>query len=79
MECKIYRNQYIRKSEALNNYRKDVNRQNALQVDQHLKLPNHNFSQHARFTLIEQLGNVNIEKDLAILHLKKREDFWIKN
>ena len=60
MECRICRIQYIGKSEAefdirLNNHHKDVNRKNATQADQHLKLPNHNFNQHARFTLIEQL------------------------
>ena len=62
----------------LNNPRKDVNTQNAPQADQHFKLPNHNFSQHARFTLIEQLGNMRIDKDLATLQLKKRENFWIE-
>ena len=81
MECRICRIQYIGKSETefnirLNNHRKDVNRQNAPQADQHLKLLNHNFSQHARFTLIEQLDNLRIDKDLATLRLKKREGFW---
>ena len=52
MECRICGIQYIGKSETefnirLNNYRKDVNRQNAPQGDQHFKLPNHNFNQHA--------------------------------
>ena len=27
--------------------------------------------------LIEQLENVNINKDLATFRLKKREDFWM--
>ena len=72
MECRICRIQYIRKSETevnirSNNHRKDVNRQNALQADQYFKLPNHNFNQHARFTLIEQLDNMRIDKDLATL------------
>ena len=83
MECRICRIQYIGKSETefnirLNNHRKDVNRQNAQQVDQHFKLPNHIFNQHARFTLIEQLDNMRIDKNLATLRLKKREDFWIE-
>ena len=60
MECRICRIQYIVKSETefniiLNNHRKDVDRQNAPPADQHFKLPNHSFNQHARFTLIEQL------------------------
>ena len=81
MECRICRIQYIGKSERefkirLKNHHKDVNRQNAPQVDQHFKLPYYNFNQHARFTLIEQLDHVNIDKDMATLWLKKREDFW---
>ena len=83
MECRICRIQYIGKSETefnirLNNHRKDVNRQNAPRADQHFKLPDHNFNQHARFTLIEQLDNMRIDKDLATLRLKKRKDFWIE-
>ena len=83
MECRICHIQYIGKSETefnirLNNHCKDVNRQNAPQTDQHFKLPNHNFNQHARFTLNEQLDNMRIDKDLATLWLKKREDFWIE-
>ena len=83
MECRICRIQYIGKSETkfnirLNNHRKDVNRQNAPYADQHFKLPNHSFNHHARLTLIEQLDNMKIDKDLAILRLKKREDFWIE-
>ena len=67
MECRICRIQYIGKSETefnirLNNHRRNVFRQNAQHVDQHFKLPNHNFNQRARFTLIEQLDNGNIDK-----------------
>ena len=83
MECRICRIQYIGKSEKvfkirLNNHHKDVNRRHAPQSDQHFKLTYYNFSQHARFTLIERLDNVNIDKDMTTLWLKKREDFWIK-
>ena len=42
-------------SNLINNHRKDINRQNVPQTDQHFKLPSHNFSQNAKFTLIEQL------------------------
>ena len=83
MECRICRIQYIEKSKTefnigSNNHRKDVNRQNAQQADQHFKLSNCNFHQHARFTLTEQVDNVSIDKHLATLWLKKREDFWIQ-
>ena len=57
----------------LNNHQKDVNRQNAPLVDKHFKLPGHNFNQHAKFILIEQPDNINIDKDSAALKLKKRE------
>ena len=44
MECTLYHNQYIGKSETQfnlrwNNHQRDVNRQNAPLVDQHFKLP----------------------------------------
>ena len=76
MECRICRIQYIGKSETevnirLNNDRNDVNRQNAPQADQHFKLPNHDFSQHARCALIKQLDNMKIDKDLAILRFRE--------
>ena len=61
--------QYTGKSETvfnlrLNNHRKDVNKWNSLQADQHFRLPGHNFNKHAKFTLIEQLNDTNIEKEL---------------
>ena len=46
-------------------------------ADQYFRLPNHNFHQHAKFALIEQPRNINIDKELAILQLKKRQDFLI--
>ena len=55
-----------------------MTRQNAPQADQHFKLPDRNFNQHAIFTLTDQLDNVNIDKELATLQLRKREEFWIQ-
>ena len=82
MECTLCHIQYIGKSETqfnlgLNNHRKDINRQNAPLLDQHFKQLGHNVNQHAKFILIEQLDNINIDKDLATLRLKNREDFRI--
>ena len=82
MECTLCRIQCIGKSETqfnlrLNNHRKDVGRQNARIVDQHFKLPGHNFKQHSKFILIEQPDIINKDKDLATLRLKKRVNFWI--
>ena len=39
----------------LDNHSKGVHTQNTPQPSQHFKLPNYNFNQHAKFTLIEQL------------------------
>ena len=48
-----------------------------LQADHHFRLPGHNFNKHAKFTLIEQLNDTNIEKEILKYKLKKCEDFWI--
>ena len=70
MECTLCHIQYIDKSETqfnlrLNNHRKCVSRENVPLVDQHFKPPGS----------LEQLDNMNIDKDLATLRLKKQEDF----
>ena len=83
MECRIWCIQQIGKSETeinirLNNHRKDVNRRNTPQANQHFKLLNHDFNQHGTFTLTEQLDNIKTDKNSATLCLKKREDFWIE-
>ena len=54
----------------LNNRRKDVNKQNLLQADQHFRLNGHNFNKHAKFTLFEQLNDTNIDKELLKYRLK---------
>ena len=41
------------------------------------RLPGHNLNKHAKFTLIEQLNDTNIDKKLLKHRLKKREGFWI--
>ena len=38
---------------------------------QQFNLPNHNFNQHVRFTLIEHLDNVKIDKDFEHLQFKE--------
>ena len=55
----------------LNNHRKDVDKQNSLQADQHFQLPGYNFNKHSRFTLIEQLDDTNIDKELLKYRLKQ--------
>ena len=82
MECTLCKRQYTDKSETafnikLNNHRNDVHKTNTPEVDQHFRLPGHNFNRHAKFTLIEQLNNTEIDKELLTFTLKKCEDFWI--
>ena len=82
MECVLYNKQYTDKSETtfnlrLNDHPKDVNKRNSLQPDQHFRLPGNNFNIHKKFTLIEQLNDTNIGKELLNYRLKKREEFWI--
>ena len=36
-----------------------------------------NLNKHAKFTLIEQLNDTNIDKELLKHRLKNREDVWI--
>ena len=79
MEFVLCNKQYTSKSETtfnlrLNNHWKDTNERNLLQSDQHFRLPGHNFSTNTKFTLMEQLNDTNIDKELLKYGLKKRED-----
>ena len=76
MEFVLCNKQYRSKSETtfnlrLENHWKDVNEQNLLQSDQHFRLPGHNFSTYTKFTLMEQLNDTNIDKELLKYRLKK--------
>ena len=75
MECMLFNKQRTGKSEITfnlrpNNHRKDVNKQNSLQTDQHFWLPGHNFNKHAKFTLIEQLLHAKFTLIEQLLHAK---------
>ena len=83
MECALYKRQYTSKSETafnirLNNHRNDVYKANAPEAVQYFKLPRQNYNGHAKFTLIEQLNNTELERELLTFRLKKRKDFWIQ-
>ena len=74
--------QYTGKSETafnirLNNHRNDVHKTNTPEADQHFRLSGHNFDRRAKFTVIEQLNNIELDKKLLTFRLKKRESFWI--
>ena len=49
----------------------------SIQVDQHYGQSGHNFTKHARITLIEQIKNTAKSKEEITEILEKREDFWI--
>ena len=75
--------QYVGKAESkwnirLNNHRQDVLKANSIPFDKHFQLPGHNFIEHARFILIEQIKDRNISPTEIRKRLEMREDFWIK-
>lgn len=83
LECRLCpKIQYVGKSEPpanirINKHRDDCKISTTIDIDQHFRLPGHNFNQHAVFTFIEQLKTFNKEKQEKRAILEKREDFWI--
>ena len=61
----------------LNNYRKDVWKPDAIPESRHFSDKNHNFNTRAKFTLIEQICHIDIDKEKNKGRLKQRENFWI--
>ena len=61
-----------------NNHRSDSKKKNTIPVDQHYGQPDHDFTKHARITLIAQVHNRNKSIEEITHILEKREDFWIK-
>ena len=49
-----------------------ITRQHTPEADQHFRLSCNNFNRHAKFTLIEQLNNTKLDKELQTFRLKKR-------
>ena len=73
--------QYVGKTETrfntrLYNHRKDTKKTDSIPFDQHFRLPNHDFTQHARFILIEQV-NASLQGISLTKLIEQREDFWI--
>ena len=61
----------------INSHRNDVWRLEGPPCDKHFQLPNHNFNNHARFTIIEALEKPpNDKKELRKL-LELKEDKWM--
>ena len=83
MECTKCRLQYIGKSETklnirINNHRKDSTKTTTILACQHFNNQTHNFTEHAKFIIIEQLKKTNCGKEELRRRLEHREDFWIK-
>ena len=80
--CKF--SQYVGKSEPpanlrINTHRYDVTSPNGGPFDKHFNLPGHNYNDHARFTLIEQIQTTNsMDKATIRQLLEDREDFWMR-
>ena len=73
--------QYIGKFETkfnsrMNNHRTDAKKQSSIPFDEHFNQPNHDFTQHARFIIIEKLKDTGNKDDNRRI-LKEREDYWI--
>ena len=61
----------------LNNHRTHAKCDNSILIDKHFKSVGHDFTQHARVTIIEKLEKTNIPKELITKTLERREDFWM--
>jgi hypothetical protein len=79
--CK--RSQYVGKSEPpfnlrINTHRYDVKSPNGGPFDKHFNLPGHNYNDHARYILIEQIQSTKTKSKAEIRKLlENREDFWM--
>ena len=82
MECVLCNLEYVGRSEwpmniRLNNHRNDVRREDAIPAIKHFSQSNHHFNNHAKFTLIEQIKDLNKSKEEIRRILEDGEDFWI--
>ena len=84
MECTLCpKKQYVGKCEwtfnrRINSHRNDVWRADGPPCDKHFQLPNHNFNEHAKFTIIEKIERPRSEKKELRLLLKLKEDKWME-
>ena len=83
-ECiKCMKPLYVGKSEypthqRINKHRFDSKEPNSLPIDQHFYAPDHNFDEHARFTIIETFKCATMDKHRKRKILLQRENFWIR-
>ena len=73
---------YVGKCETIFNLRLNTHRthakcDNSILVDKHFKPARHDFTKHARVTIIEKLKKTNMSKGLITKTLERRVDFWM--
>ena len=81
LQCRICQLQYVGKSETpfnicLNNYGKNAKSEASILACKHFNEQNHDFQQHAEFSLIEQIKKQTTTEETRTL-LKQRENFWV--
>ena len=78
LQCRICQLQCVGKSETPFNIRlrKDAKSQASILACINFNEQNHNFQQHAEFTLIEQVKKHTTTEETKTL-LKRRENFWV--
>ena len=59
----------------LDNHSKDVKVPKAKLAHKHFQKNDHRFNEHARFTIIDRLTNINLDKKILREHLIQRENF----
>ena len=85
MECRICHIQYVGKTETSFNVRLNNHRNNAynpkpdtIPACKHFTDQQHDFNRDAKFTIIEQLTDLNKTREQKHATILKRENFWIQ-
>ena len=81
LECIMCKIQYVGKSETsfnirLNNHRKDIKKPNTIEACKHFNNNEHIFSKHGKFTITEQLQNINTTPTETLKWDWKKEKFF---
>ena len=61
----------------MSTHRNDVWRTDGPPSDTNFQMPGHDFNDHAKFTIIEEVCNKSLSKLKIHSLLEHREDFWI--
>ena len=61
----------------LNNHQQDISKQDVVPASCHFPGETQNFNPHSKFTIIEQIHHINIDKEKNKERLKQKENFWI--